>query len=286
MTVRMDTGNMEREQMKDRIRVALVQPKPYPTFDDPRNLGHALLLLEKCRGEQLDIVCFPEYFPYQGDKHLAAAAREHGTYILAGLVETDGDKVYNTATLFDRSGHILGRQRKRNVGAIERNQLGISPGDGVFRAFATDFGKIGIPVCIDFWGQPEAGKQLADQGVDAIFNISIFPVLRGHWKTGAAVRAFDNFVPVVGVNTADYNAVFDGKRVHQHGGHSFVMQPPKMLDKDDFRRWLRSLDTLDDWLKLELDELEQVQVAELNLSVARRFRREFWDRFGFRRYTT
>jgi hypothetical protein len=58
-----------------------------------------------------------------------------------------------------------------------------------------------------------------------------------------------------------------------------------MLDKDDFRRWFRSLDTLDDWLRVELDELEHVHVAECNLSVARRFRREFWNRFGFERHT-
>jgi predicted amidohydrolase len=274
---------MERWKMKDDIRVAMIQPKPYPTFDDPRNLGHALSLLEKCRGEQLDIICFPEYFPYQGEEAIARAARHYNSYIVAGLVESDGNKLYNTATLFDRTGHILGRQRKRNVGAMERDHLGISAGDGVFRAFTTDFGKIGIPVCIDFWGQPEAGKHLADQGAEVIFNPSIFPVLRGHWKTGALTRAFDNFLVAVGVNTADYNALVQGKRIHQRGGHSFVIQPPKLLDKDDFRRWFRSLDTIDGWVQAELAELEQVHVATINLTTIRRFRREFWNRFGFQR---
>jgi hypothetical protein len=36
-------------------------------------------------------------------------------------------------------------------------------------------------------------------------------------------------------------------------------------------------------LPLELDELEQVAIADVNLGTARRFRREFWDRFGFQR---
>ncbi len=269
--------------MKDNIRVAMVQPKPYPEFHDPRNVGHALQLLEKCRGEVLDVICFPEYFPFQGERELGDAARDLNAYIIAGLVEQEGDRLFNTATVFDRAGHILGRQRKRNVGAMERNQLGIVAGDGVFRAFKTDFGKIGVPVCIDFWGQPEAAKQLVDQGADIIFNIGIFPVLRGHWKMGAMVRAFDNFVPVVGVNTADYNSVAQDKRIHQHGGHSLVIQPPKMLDNEDFRRWFRSLDTIEDWVKMELDELEQISMAEVNLSMARRFRRKFWNRFGFQR---
>jgi len=269
--------------MKDNIRVAMIQPKPYPAFDDPRNLGHALLLLERCRGEKLDLICFPEYFPYMGEEEMSAAARRYESYIVAGLVESDGDKLYNTATLFDRLGRVLGRQRKRNVGALERNQMGISPGDGVFLAYPTDFGKIGIPVCIDFWGQPEAAKQLTDQGADLVVNASLFPILRGHWIAAAGVRAFDNFLPVVGVNTADYNALVRGKRVHHQGGGSFVIQPPKMLDRDDFRRWLKSLDSMENWVHAELDELEQVQIVDVNLTTARRFRREFFNRFGFQR---
>lgn len=269
--------------MKDSIRVGIVQPKPYPTFDDPRNLGHALQLLERCRGEKLDVVCFPEYFPYLGEEELGAMARQLKSYILAGLVESEEGKLFNTATLIDRSGHVIGRQRKRNVGSLERSRLGISPGDGLFRVFTTDFGKLGAPVCIDLWGQPEAGKMLIDQGADVLFNISLFPLLRGHWKTGALVRAFDNFVPVVGVNTAEYNALIQGKRQHEHGGGSFVIQPPRLIDMDDFRRWLRSFDNARDWVTTELDDLEHVHFASVNLSTARRFRREFWNRFGFQR---
>jgi predicted amidohydrolase len=269
--------------MKDNLRIALVQPKPYPAFDDPRNLGHALQLLDRCKGEALDVICLPEYFPYQGELELGQAARHLNAYIVAGLVEEEGGKLYNTATVFDRLGQILGRQRKRNVGAMERDQMGISPGDGFFRAFPTDFGKMGVPVCIDLWGQPEAARQLVDQGVDIIFNISIFPILRGHWRTGALVRAFDNFTPVVGVNTAEYNALVSGKRVHQHGGGSFVIQPPRLIDKDDFRRWFRSLDSIQEWIKVELDGLERVERVEVHLGTVRRFRREFWGRFGFQR---
>ena len=269
--------------MKDAIRVAMIQPKPYPSFDDPRNLGHALMLLEKCRGEKADVVCFPEYFPYQGEKELGLAARKLNAYLVAGLVEADGERLYNTATLFDRSGRVFGRQRKRNLGVLEREHLGISPGDGVYRAFTTDFGKIGMPVCIDFWGQPEAGRQLADQEVDLVVNISIFPLLRGHWKHGALVRAFDNFVQVVGVNTADYNALINGRRIHQHGGQSFAIQLPRILDREDFRRWFKGLDSVEDWVRLELDQLEQIHFLEMDLRTARRFRRDFLGSFGIQR---
>ena len=270
--------------MKENIRIAIIQPKPYPSPEDPRNIGHALQLVEKCRGEELDVVCLPEYFPALGEREIGSAASRLNSYVIAGMIEEEGGKRYNSSVLFNRAGRPTGRQRKFSVGAIERERLGISAGDGVFRVFETDFGKIGIPVGIDFWGQPEAGRQLSYQGVDIVFNPSAFSVLRGHWKTGALVRAFDNFVPVVGINTADYNAMYGEKRVHQHGGGSFILQPPKMLDKDDFNRWARSTNNIENWAVLELDELEQVRVAEVNLASAERFRSEFFNRFGFKKF--
>jgi predicted amidohydrolase len=269
--------------MKDNIRLAIIQPKPYPSFDDPRNIGHALQLMEKCRGDELDIICFPGYFPCLGEREIGSAARKFNSYVIAGIVEEEGGNRYNTATLFNRAGRVAGRQRKYCVTAMERDRIGISPGDGVFRVFETDFGRIGMPVCVDFWGQPEAGRQLANQGVDIVFNPSVFPVLRGHWKTGALVRAFDNFVPVVGINTADYNALVGERRVHHYGGGSFILQPPKMLTRDDFNRWAKGVDNIEDWVHVELDQLEQVYAGEVNLASAGRFRAEFFDRFGFKR---
>ena len=270
--------------MKENIRIAIIQPKPYPSPEDPRNIGHALQLLERCRGEQLDLICLPEYFPALGEREMGAAAKKLNSYVVAGMIEEDGDKRYNTSLLFNRAGRPIGRQRKFSVGPIERERLSISPGDGVFRGFETDFGKIGIPVGIDFWGQPEAGRQLSYQGVDLVFNPSAFSTLRGHWKTGNLVRAFDYFVPVVGVNTADYNAMFGDKRVHQHGGGSFIIHPPRMIDKDDFNRWARSIDNIESWAVLELDELETVHIADVNLTCTARFRNEFLNRFGFKKF--
>lgn len=270
--------------MKEIIRIAMIQPKPYPSPEDARNIGHALQLIEKCRGGDLDVICFPEYFPALGVREIGAVARKLNSYVIAGIIEEEGGKRYNTATLFNRAGRSVGKQRKLSVGAIERERMGISAGDGVFRVFETDFAKIGIPVGIDFWGQPEAARQLSYQGVDIVFNPSAFSMLRGHWKTGCLVRSFDHFVPVVGINTADYNAMFGEKRVHQHGGGSFILQPPRMLDKDDFNRWARSLDNVESWAVAELDELEQVHVAEVNLASASRFRSEFFNRFGFKKF--
>ena len=126
-------------------------------------------------------------------------------------MEEEGKQSYNTATLFDRSGRMLGRQRKHNLGNLERRGFQVSRGENC-PTWDTDFGRLGLVVCIDFWGQPEAARHLAAREVDLIVNPPIFPILRGHWHRGALTQAFDYYVPVVGVNTAAAEVEIAGRR--------------------------------------------------------------------------
>lgn len=270
--------------MKDNVRIALIQGKPYPELDDPRNVGHALTLLEKCRGEDVDLACLPEYFPWGGEEILADMAKRLRCYIVAGLVEDLGNKRFNTATLFDRGGRIVGRQHKVHTNAMERRHFGVMPGKSNWKVFKTDFGTVGFPIALDLWGQPEAAKMLADKGAHLMVNLSIFPMLRDHWKQSALVRAFDNFVPVVGINTVDFNCRVQGRAYRYHGGGSMIIQPPKLVKKDDLSLWLRSLHSLDKWVTVELDKREQVYIGEVDLGTCRRFRTEIWTQLGIRRH--
>jgi len=43
------------------------------------------------------------------------------------------------------------------------------------------------------------------------------------------------------------------------------------------------LDNIENWVQAELDQLEQVYIAEVNLTAPRRFRMDFFKRFGFKR---
>jgi len=270
--------------MKETVRVALIQAKPYPEMDNPRNVGHAIRFLEQCRGKNVDVACLPEYFPWAGEGILADMAQKLRCYIAAGLVENAGDRRFNTAVLFDRDGRIVGRQRKVNLGGIDRHHFGFVPGDGTFRVFDTDFARIGLPVGIDFWGQPEGARSITDKGADLIINQSIFPILRGHWKHTVLVRSFDNFIPVVGINAADFNCRVDGRVYRHQGGGSMIAQPPRVASEHDFRLWLRSLDNLEGWVTLELDEREQVYIGEVDLGTTSRFRAQFWHHLGIRRH--
>jgi N-carbamoylputrescine amidase len=261
------------------VNILLIQPLPASPPESPENLKLAQTLLAQCRGRGADLICFPEYFPFSGEAELAQAARDLEAYIVAGLVAEDQGRRYNTATLFDRRGNLAGRQRKITLGALERRGFGVTPGED-FRVLETDFGRLGLPVCIDFWGQPEAARQLAAQGVDLVVNPSIFPILRGHWPMGALVRAFDYYLPVVGVNTAACTMEIAGRPYPMQGGRSFAIQPPAPSDAKALAQEVRAWDDLDHWLVLTGGEGQEILAVSLDLEGPRRWRPEIRQRFG------
>lgn len=261
------------------VKILLIQPRPAARLESPENLSLALNLLAGCRGRGADLICFPEYFPFSGEAELGRAARDLSAYLVAGLVEEQQGRRHNAATLFDRRGQLVGRQRKITLGNLERRGFGVTPGDG-FQPFSTDFGRLGLPLCIDFWGQPEAAHQLAAQGTDLIVNPSIFPILRGHWLTGALARAFDYYLPVVGVNTAAFIAEIHGRRYAMQGGHSFAIQPPAPADAKTMASLIRGWDDLRPWVVLSGGEGEEILEVSLDLHGPRRWRPEIRERFG------
>ncbi len=260
-------------------KIILIQALPASSLDSRENLTRALGLLRDCQGLEADLICFPEYFPFSGEEELAAAAAHLQAHIIAGLVEEAGGQRYNTATLFDRRGRLVGRQRKHTLGNLERRGFGVVPGEG-WPVFDTDFGRLGLPVCIDFWGQPEAARRFAAAGVDLIVNPAIFPILRGHWQTGALTRAFDYYLPVVGVNTAAATVEIAGRRYPLQGGRSFAIQPSAPADKAALARQVRDWDDLGDWIVSCAGETEAIITVNLDLDGPRRWRPVIRERFG------
>ncbi len=261
------------------VKILLVQPLPASRLESPENLKLALSLLAQCRGRGADLICFPEYFPFSGEMELAQAARELEAYVVAGLVAEQQGRRYNTATLFDRRGSLVGRQPKNTVADLERRGYGVVPGEG-FQVLETDFGRLGMAVCIDLWGQPEAARQLAAQGVDLIVNPSIFPILRGHWPVGALTRAFDYYLPVAGVSTAAFTAEIAGRRYAMQGGGSFAIQPPAPAEAKEMAKLIRTWDDLSHWIVGRGGEDQEILAVSLDLEGCQRWRPEIRQRFG------
>ena len=155
------------------------------------------------------------------------------------------------------------------------------PGEG-WQVWDTDFGRLGLPVCIDFWGQPEAARRLAEQGADLIVNPAIFPILRGHWQTGALTRAFDYYLPVVGVNTAGAVVEIAGRHYPLQGGGSFAIQPPAPADNTELARQIRGWDDLAEWIVVCGGDAEAIITVDLDLDGPRRWRPTIRERFGIR----
>lgn len=131
---------------------------------------------------KLDIVCLPEAIlmigtgrsaaqcaepiPGPSTRHLGEVARRNRLWVVAGLYEQDGARVYNTAVLLDREGRLAGKYRKIHLPREEWKQ-GVTPGSE-YPVFRTDFGNVAIQICYD-WFFPEIDTILAMRGAEIVF---------------------------------------------------------------------------------------------------------------------
>ncbi|HYB40127.1 MAG TPA: nitrilase family protein [Candidatus Methylomirabilis sp.] len=94
----------------------------------------------------------------------AELARARGLYLVAGVDERDGERLYNAAVLIGPAGHI-GTFRK--VHLWNEEALFFEPGNLGFPVFATPLGRIGTFICYDGWF-PESYRLCALQGADIV----------------------------------------------------------------------------------------------------------------------
>jgi len=130
----------------------------------------------------LDIVCLPEAItvvgtpktgvqcaesiPGPSTKQLGEAAKRNRLWVVAGLYERDGERIYNTAVLLNREGQLAGKYRKVHL-PREEWMKGITPGRE-YPVFETDFGTVAIQICYD-WFFPEPEQLFAFQGAEVLF---------------------------------------------------------------------------------------------------------------------
>ena len=95
---------------------------------------------------------------------LTGLAVSKGMYIVFGLAERNGDKVYNSAGVTGPDGFI-GKYRKSHLFFEEKYFF--DPGDTGFRVFDINMARIGVMICFDWWF-PESARSLALMGADII----------------------------------------------------------------------------------------------------------------------
>ena len=148
--------------------------------------------------------------PYS--QRLAHSAKETGLFVVAGLVERAGDKLYNAAVLIDPHGQMLLVHRKINELEIAHDLYSI--GDRLAVAH-TELGTLGINICADNFPKSLAiGHVLARMGAQLLLSPSAWAVDADHdnqiepygelWRSayGELGRLYE--LPVVGVSNVGW----------------------------------------------------------------------------------
>lgn len=226
-----------------KIRLALCQMNVVD--DKEANLKKASSMITDSVANDADFIVLPEMFncPYSNDKFIeygeeepdsltlnaiSELAKENDVYILAGSIpEREGDKIYNTCYLFDKSGSAIAKHRKMHLFDIDvKDKITFKESDVLtagdeFTIVKTDFGKIGIGICYDV-RFVELARIMVENGAEILFYPGAFNQTTGpaHWELLFRSRALDNQVFCVGVAPAlNMDASY-----HSYG-HSIVTNP-------------------------------------------------------------
>jgi predicted amidohydrolase len=202
------------------LRVALVQTDA--GSDPERNVARAAELADRAAAGGARLVALPEYLQYRGDDAgfrasarpipgpfsdaLAAVARRHGVWLLAGsLAEMSGDpdRPYNTSVLLGPDGSIVACYRKLHLfdvetavalgsGPSDRESARVSPGDRAV-VVRVDGVAVGLTVCYDL-RFPELYRTLALAGAEILTVPANFTERTGrdHWEVLLRARAIEN----------------------------------------------------------------------------------------------
>jgi len=201
------------------------------------DVDRAVDLAEAAGKEGADIVVLPELFDvysigrndwlkYYGEEipgegplqtRFSAIAKKYNMYVVIDIIETNGDKLHNTAVLYNRDGSYNGKYRKTHLAPGEEDV--ITAGDD-YPVFQTDFGKVAMTICMDIHF-PELFRILALQGADIILHPTMWLDYTGAYcDVCACARAIDNGIYMV---TSHYvNVPFLAGRAM---GHAVVIDP-------------------------------------------------------------
>jgi predicted amidohydrolase len=172
------------------MRVAVAQMEPR-LAETERNLDAALERLEEAAAAGAQLLVLPECaipgymfdsaeeaLPYAEEipgPTTEAFERECarlGVHAITGLLERDGDTLYNAAILVGPDG-LIGSYRKTHLPFLGVDRF-VTPGDG-FKVFDTALGRIGLIICYDL-RFPEVTRTLALQGADMVALPTNFPM--------------------------------------------------------------------------------------------------------------
>lgn len=183
-----------------------------PVFGEvKRNLD---IVMSRVAPERCDLMVLPEFFASgyqftskqeveslaeevpngQTTQRLMEMARDCGTYVVAGLPERAGSRVYNSAVLVGPKG-FDGLYRKTHL--FYEETMFFSPGDTGFQVWDIGKARIGLMICFD-WFYPEAARTLSLRGADILCHPS--NLVLPHCPDAMVTRCLENRVFAITAN--------------------------------------------------------------------------------------
>lgn len=193
-----------------------------------RNLDRMCSFLEETTAQGAKLTIFPECsvtgyccetlaegqslaepIPGPVTERMSAACGRHECFAIFGMLEADGERIFNAAVLSGPEG-VIGSYRK-----VHMPYLGVdmhtTPGDRPFAVHEAGGVRIGMNICYDV-GFPEAARCLSLLGADLI-------ALPTNWPPGAQCMAASS-VPSRAMENSVYYAAIN--RVGSERGFEFI----------------------------------------------------------------
>ena len=112
-------------------------------------------------------------FPNSTEEQFQKIAAKYNIWLIPGtMFQKQEDRIYNTATVINSSGDIVGRYNK--MFPFMPYESGVDPGSEFLIFDVPTVGRFGLTICYDMWF-PETSRTLAVNGVEVILH----PTLTG-----------------------------------------------------------------------------------------------------------
>jgi predicted amidohydrolase len=147
--------------------------------------------------------------------------RAANVYVIVGLLERAGSKIYNTAICLGPNG-IVSRYRKLHLPFLGVDRY-VDPGDLPLEVFEVDGLRVGMHICYD-GGFPELARSMTIQGADLITLPTCWPPAADIYANHVPIaRALENQVYMLASGRAG------GERGYTFIGHSSIVAPGGFL---------------------------------------------------------
>lgn len=202
-------------------------------LDRAAGLGATLVVFPECAltgygfASKAEAMEYAEPIPGPSTGAIAGACARLGVQAVYGLLERDGDRLFNACVLVGPGG-VVGSYRKVHLPFLGVDMFA-DPGDRPFEVLEAEGLRVGMHICYDA-GFPESCRVLALLGADLL-------VLPTNWPNHAecaaehmmATRAMENVVYAIAVNRVGEERGFrfiGRSSIHGPGGERLAFAGP------------------------------------------------------------